>query len=156
MDTESVARDATVVLDGLTFHYREWGHPAAPPVVLLHAYTQHARTWDSIARGLSNRFRVLALDQRGHGESAHAADYHELRLVGDLAGFVDALQLERFSAVGFSLGAMRQPATRRSTPTALNVWCCWSASPPVRRRETSRGSRRCVTTSPGCARSRRW
>jgi pimeloyl-ACP methyl ester carboxylesterase len=104
MDTEPVVRDATVMLDGLAFHYREWGHPAAPPVVLLHAYTQHARTWDSIARGLADRFRVLALDQRGHGESAQAADYHELRLVGDLAGFADALRLERFSSVGFSIG----------------------------------------------------
>lgn len=46
----------------------------------------------------------MPLDQRGHGESAHAADYHELRLVGDLAGFADALGLERFSAVGFSVG----------------------------------------------------
>jgi pimeloyl-ACP methyl ester carboxylesterase len=53
---------------------------------------------------LADRFRVLALDQRGHGESEHAADYHELRLVGDLAAFADTLGLERFSAVGFSIG----------------------------------------------------
>ena len=104
MGTEPTVRDEMVVLDGLRFHYRDWGDPAAPPVVLLHAYLQHARTWDTIARGLADRFRVLALDQRGHGESAHAADYHELRLVGDLAGFADALGLEHFSAVGFSIG----------------------------------------------------
>jgi pimeloyl-ACP methyl ester carboxylesterase len=104
MDDGRSARDATVTLDGLRFHYRDWGDPAAPPVVVLHAYLQHARTWDTVARGLADRFRVLALDQRGFGESDHAADYHELRLVGDLAGFADALGLERFSVVGFSIG----------------------------------------------------
>jgi pimeloyl-ACP methyl ester carboxylesterase len=99
-----MVRDKSVILDGLPFHYRDWGDPDAPPVVLLHAYLQHARTWDSVARGLTDRFRVLALDQRGFGESAHAADYHELRFVGDLAGFADALGLDRFSVVGFSIG----------------------------------------------------
>jgi len=104
METEPRVRDETVMLDGLRFHYREWGDSAASPVVLLHAYLQHARTWDTVARGLADRFRVLALDQRGFGESDHAADYHELRFVGDLAGFADALGLERFAVVGFSIG----------------------------------------------------
>jgi esterase len=104
MDTGSLVRDETVILDGLRFHYRDWGDPAAPPVVLLHAYTQHARTWDTIARGLADRFRVLALDQRGHGESEWAPDYHEVRFAGDLAAFADALGLDRFSVVGFSIG----------------------------------------------------
>lgn len=98
-------RDQTVVIDGLRMHYRDWGNPANPPVVLLHAYMQHARSWDTVARGLADRYRVLALDQRGFGESDWAPDYHELRLVGDLAGFVDALGLETFSAIGFSIGA---------------------------------------------------
>lgn len=104
MAREPDVRDATIMLDGLAFHYRDWGDAAAPPVVLLHAYLQHARSWDTVARELADHFRVLALDQRGHGESAHAADYHELRLVADLAGFADTLELERFSAVGFSIG----------------------------------------------------
>jgi pimeloyl-ACP methyl ester carboxylesterase len=97
-------RDEIVTLDGLRLHYRDWGNPTAPPVVLLHAYTQHARSWDPVARGLAKRFRVLALDQRGHGESAWAADYHELRLVADLAGFVETLGLTTVSLVGFSIG----------------------------------------------------
>jgi pimeloyl-ACP methyl ester carboxylesterase len=102
---EPGVRDETVTLDGLRFHYRDWGDPAAPAVVLLHAYTQHARTWDTVARSLAQRFRVLALDHRGFGESEWASDYHELRLVGDLAGFADALGLGAFSAVGFSMSA---------------------------------------------------
>jgi pimeloyl-ACP methyl ester carboxylesterase len=104
MDNGVPVRDETIILDGLRFHYRDWGDPEAPPVVLLHAYTQHARSWDTLARGLADRCRVLALDQRGHGESAWAADYHEMRFVSDLAGFVDALALDRVALVGFSIG----------------------------------------------------
>ena len=105
MNTEPRVRDETITLDGLRFHYRDWGDATAPPVVLLHAHGQNARSWDTIAQGLADRFRVLALDQRGHGESEHAANYHELRLVGDLAEFADALGLARFAIVGFSISA---------------------------------------------------
>jgi pimeloyl-ACP methyl ester carboxylesterase len=97
-------RDETVELGGLEFHYRDWGDRDAPALVLLHGYTSHARSWDTVAARLADRYRVLALDQRGHGASAWAADYHELRLVADLASFVDALGVARFSAIGFSIG----------------------------------------------------
>ena len=104
MDTEPTVRDETVTLDGLRFHYRDWGNPSAPPVLLLHAYTSHARSWDTVAKGLADRFRVLALDLRGHGESAWAPSYQELRLVGDVVEFVETLGLGTFSLVGFSIG----------------------------------------------------
>ena len=96
----------TLSLNGLRFHYREWGSPAAPPLVLLReGYTQHARAaWDTVARHLARGFRVLALDQRGHGKSEWATDYHEQRLVDDVEAFVDALGLQRFPLVGFSIG----------------------------------------------------
>jgi pimeloyl-ACP methyl ester carboxylesterase len=104
MDTEPAVRDATVMLDGVRFHYRDWGDLAASPLVLLHAYLQHARTWDTVARGLVDRCRVLAPDLRGFGESGWAADYHELRLVADVAEFVDALGLGAVALVGHSIG----------------------------------------------------
>ena len=47
---------------------------------------------------------MLALDLRGFGESEWAADYHELRLVADVAGFVDTLGLGAFALIGFSIG----------------------------------------------------
>ena len=104
MSNEPTVQDTTITLDGLRFHYRDWGDSTAPPLLLLHAFSMHARTWDTVARTLADRFRVLALDQRGHGESAWAADYHELRLVGDVAGFIEALGLSPISLVGFSIG----------------------------------------------------
>jgi pimeloyl-ACP methyl ester carboxylesterase len=104
MASEPAVRDETIALNGLRFHYRDWGDPQAAPLLLLHGYTSHARSWDTMARCMADRFRVLALDQRGHGETEHAADYDEQRLVEDLAVFVDALGLGPFSGVGFSIG----------------------------------------------------
>jgi pimeloyl-ACP methyl ester carboxylesterase len=104
VDTELPVRDSAMTLDGLRIHYRDWGDPTAPPVLLLHGYTSHARSWDTIASYLADRYRVLALDQRGHGESDRATDYDEQRLLEDLAAFVEALGLGPFAAVGFSIG----------------------------------------------------
>lgn len=98
--------DRTLVLHGQTFHFTEWGPPAAPAVVMLHGITGHARTWDDEARALAGRFRVLALDQRGHGDSDPApdGDYTMASMADDLAAFADALELARFSLVGLSMG----------------------------------------------------
>jgi pimeloyl-ACP methyl ester carboxylesterase len=104
MSTTPPAQDRYITLDGLLVHYRDWGNPAAAPVLLLHAYASHARSWDTVARSLADRYRVLALDQRGHGESDWSTDYHELRFVGDVGAFVDALGLDTLSVVGFSIG----------------------------------------------------
>src|ERR1044071_3880420 len=98
--------DRTITLHGSTFHYTERGDRQAPAVVLLHGVAGHARTWDDEGAALSPRYRVLALDQRGHGDSdpPHDTDYTVASLAGDLAAFADALQLSTFSLVGLSLG----------------------------------------------------
>ena len=106
MGAEPTVRDAAVTLGGLRFHYRDWGDREAPPVVLLHAYTMHAGTWDTFARAIASRFRVLALDQRGHGETdwVPAAGYAEELRHHDVRAFVETLGLGRCSLVGFSFG----------------------------------------------------
>jgi esterase len=98
--------DRTILLRGLRFHYTEWGAPTAPPIVLLHGITGHARTWDDEARLLSASRRVLVLDQRGHGDTEPApdGDYSDGALLDDLVAFADALSLRRFSLVALSLG----------------------------------------------------
>jgi pimeloyl-ACP methyl ester carboxylesterase len=99
-------RDETLTLNGLRFHYRDWGSPGAPPLVLLHGGLGNARHWDTLAQSLADRYRVLALDQRGHGESARSpgGQYTPDLIVGDFASFVGELRLSRFPIVGFSFG----------------------------------------------------
>ena len=98
--------DRTITLRGLRFHYVEWGPAAAPPVVFLHGITGHARTWDDEARLVAGRYRVLVLDQRGHGDTDPTpdGDYSDDALLGDLTAFADALGLRRCTLVALSLG----------------------------------------------------
>jgi esterase len=98
--------DHTIALHGQRFHYVEWGAPDSPVVVALHGITGHARTWDDEARLLAGRLRILALDQRGHGDSDPApdGDYSDDALLGDLVAFADALGLRQFSLLALSLG----------------------------------------------------
>ena len=60
---------------GLRIHVVEWGDPAAPPVLCCHGFWDHARSFASLAPLLTGRFRVLAMDARGHGDSEWAAAY---------------------------------------------------------------------------------
>jgi len=98
--------DRFVTLQKRRYHYTESGAPTAPPVVMLHGVTGHARTWDEESRLLAARYRVLALDQRGHGDTDPApdADYGDAALLADLEAFVAALGLGRISIVALSLG----------------------------------------------------
>src|ERR1700748_2459465 len=79
-------------LGGLNFHYTDWGGDG-PPLVMLHGLSGHARTWDHTAAALRGRYRVLALDQRGHGDSDWAPQYGFGPMAGDLLAFLDAMQL---------------------------------------------------------------
>jgi esterase len=92
-------------LGGLNFHYIDWGGDG-PPLVMLHGLSGHARTWDHTAAALSGRYRVLALDQRGHGDSDWAPQYGFGPMSADLLAFLDALQLGEVTLMGLSMGGI--------------------------------------------------
>ena len=98
-------RSEFVEAGGLRFHYRDWGG-TGEPLLLLHGLASNARIWDLTAPLLSGRFRVIALDQRGHGLSDKPdGGYDFASITGDVAAFVQALGLERPALVGHSWGA---------------------------------------------------
>ena len=93
-------QDKTVMANGLKLHYLEWGAPENPPLVLLHGLRGHAHSWDDFAAALGEEYHVLALDQRGRGESEWARDgvYTTEAYVADLLDYLpsdtrDALYL---------------------------------------------------------------
>ncbi len=98
--------ERTVKVNGLTLHYLDWGPPDGWPVLLLHGITGHARVWDHVAERLLPGRRVLALDQRGHGDSDPAPDddYRVATMADDVAAFAGSLRLERFALLGHSMG----------------------------------------------------
>jgi pimeloyl-ACP methyl ester carboxylesterase len=73
---------------------------------MLHGFTGHAHTWDKTAAALSDRYRGLALDQRGHGDTDWAQLYGSRPMVDDVARFLDALDLDRVVLMGLSMGGM--------------------------------------------------
>jgi pimeloyl-ACP methyl ester carboxylesterase len=91
---------------GLTLHYLDWGNPDATPLVLVHGLSNSAAGWQRIAEHFAADYHVVALDQRGHGESewAPAGAYDTNSYVADLEWFVDALGLKQFVLVGHSMG----------------------------------------------------
>ena len=95
----------TVGISGLTFHYTDWGGSGAP-LVMLHGLSGHARTWDHTAAALSDRYHVLALDQRGHGDTDWAPRYGLSPMSEDLLGFLDALGLAEVTLMGLSMGGL--------------------------------------------------
>lgn len=88
---EAVApeRRRRLVSHGVDLALYEWGDPAAPPVLLAHGMWDHARGFDLLAPRLAERFRVLALDARGHGDSSWADAYS---WSGDVADLVNVLR----------------------------------------------------------------
>ena len=65
----SIPIDEWVTVDGLSFHYRDWGG-SGQPLMLLHGLASTCHIWDLVAPLLAQDHSVIALDQRGHGESA--------------------------------------------------------------------------------------
>src|SRR5438045_225382 len=103
--------DAFVDIGGLRLHYQEWGPPTAAAtgtVVLVHGVGSSCHIWDLTAPLLADQsLRVLALDQRGHGESDQPSSGYDFpSIVADLAGFVDGVGIaEPAVMVGHSWGA---------------------------------------------------
>jgi esterase len=92
-------------IGGLSFHYVDWGG-SGTPLLMLHGLSGHARTWDHTAAALSDRYRVLALDQRGHGDSDWAPRYGFGPMSDDVLAFLDALQLGEVTLMGLSMGGL--------------------------------------------------
>jgi pimeloyl-ACP methyl ester carboxylesterase len=99
-------RSAKVRANGINIHYLEWGPANGKAIVLLHGLRGHAHSWDDVSAALASEYRVLALDQRGRGDTDWApdGDYTTEAFSADLAAFSDALKLERFVLAGHSMG----------------------------------------------------
>jgi pimeloyl-ACP methyl ester carboxylesterase len=100
------ARRRSVVVGGLRLSFLEWGNTGHPVLCFLHGGSAHAHWFDFVAPAFADRFHVIALDQRGHGESqwADPPAYGTENFAADLLGLLDALGLERVALIGHSMG----------------------------------------------------
>lgn len=117
----AVYSDEWVAIDGVRLHYQEWGHRHPETVLLLHGLTQQSHAFDRVAARLAVRYRCLALDFRGRGESqwAPAETYAVRHYVGDVLGLLAALGLPAVHLLGTSLGGLVGLSLAAAAPGTL-------------------------------------
>lgn len=92
---------------GVVLHASEWPHENTSTCILLHGFAHQSRAWDPLSQTLLSAHRVIALDFRGHGDSAwdESQSYCHNALLEDLDTLVNTLQLRQFHLAGHSMGA---------------------------------------------------
>lgn len=87
--------------------YQWEGNPDGPVVMMAHAMGTSHRIWDLQVPALSERYRILRYDWRGHGDTdAPEGPYTLRQFETDAVGLMDALGLDRVNWVGISTGGM--------------------------------------------------
>lgn len=76
------------------------------PLVLLHGHGNEAHLWDDFVPGVVDHYRVLAVDQRGHGDSSWDPEgrYDADTMADDLEAVLEHFEIDRFVLIGFSMG----------------------------------------------------
>jgi pimeloyl-ACP methyl ester carboxylesterase len=109
--------------DGLKLHYRDYaGNADRPPVICLAGLTRNARDFEALAAHLAGGWRVLCLDNRGRGDSGYAKDsasYNPIQYVDDLNLLLEEQKIERFVAIGTSLGGLMTMVVAMMAPQKL-------------------------------------
>lgn len=96
---------------GVTLHVREWGNASGQPIVLIHGWSQSHLCWRlQYTSDLVNEFRIVAFDNRGHGQSEKPrleAAYTDGKLwADDVAALIEALRLKKPVLAGWSYGGL--------------------------------------------------
>src|SRR5579871_1555698 len=81
--------DRFLTVNGLRLHYLDWGSPDKPPFIMLHGISRVAHQFDHLVPFFQADYHVIAIDMRGHGDSAWspAGDYLVEDYVKDLEAF---------------------------------------------------------------------
>lgn len=112
-------QSCNIVVRHQRFHFLEWGAADAPTILLLHGGHQSAHSWDLVSLHLAQKYRIIALDQRGHGDSewARNGDYSNLTMAQDAHAFVQAIGLQNPIVMGHSMGGRNTLLLTRMDPS---------------------------------------
>jgi pimeloyl-ACP methyl ester carboxylesterase len=129
-------RDERVAIGDLELHYLDWGTAGLPSLICLHGITQTAHSWDEIAPALAPRHHVLALDQRGHGDSAWApdGDYRIATQSRDVEAFVTAVARPPAILLALSMGGLNAMTVAARVPALVRALVVVDIAPQVERK----------------------
>lgn len=91
---------------GLTMHVRDEGNPNGPVLVLLHGSNASLHTWEPWVERLKGKYRIISLDQIGHGLTGPnpTGQYDGLAFVGTLNALMNKMGVNHFALAGNSMG----------------------------------------------------
>jgi pimeloyl-ACP methyl ester carboxylesterase len=104
VSTHSPVR-ASLDLGGRRLSYLDFGGPGRP-LLALHGHLDQGAMWSELAAALGPDWRVIAPDQRGHGQSDRAPDYSRDGYISDAAALLAHLDVRQVVALGHSLGGL--------------------------------------------------
>jgi pimeloyl-ACP methyl ester carboxylesterase len=81
--------DDRVEVGGTAVHYVAWGEPGRRGLVFVHGGGAHAHWWTHLAATFARRYRVLALDLSGHGDSDHRETYSLEQWTDEVVGVAE-------------------------------------------------------------------
>ena|SRR5438445_1865154 len=126
---------SVTTIDGVDIAVYELGS-SGPPLVMAHATGLHGRVWSPVAARLSERFRCVAFDERGHGDSGlpPGLDFDWRGFGRDVLAVLDGLGLQRPFGVGHSCGGAALVLAEQARPgTFRALWCyepvIWAFAP---------------------------
>ena len=132
MPTTLSPTDHYVQINGLSLHYVDWGGDSNRNLLLVHGQGGTAHSWDFVARELSGEFRVLAIDQRGHGDSDHTREGYALTaFASDLAGLAREVGIVPYDYCGAPGGAQRHRICRGDHSDHLKHLVCLDYGPEM-------------------------
>jgi pimeloyl-ACP methyl ester carboxylesterase len=109
--------------DGLKLHYRDYpGRADRPPLLCLPGLTRNARDFERLATRFAGDWRVISPEMRGRGDSAYAKDsstYNPFQYVDDVDRLLEEAGVERYIAVGTSLGGLMTMILAQSAPQRI-------------------------------------
>ena len=123
-----------VILNGIRLRWLDWGNRHLPHVVLLHGGSLTAHTWDMAVLCLRDKYHLIALDQRGHGDSEWTAQKYLHEDSGDLMledtrQFIEYLDFDRLALVGMSMGGMNAIRYASRYPERLDALAVVDVAP---------------------------
>ncbi|WP_321856315.1 alpha/beta hydrolase [Burkholderia cenocepacia] len=119
-----------IEVNGTRIHVTQAGQ-GDPALVFLHYYGGSSRTWQRVTDQLSSRYRTVATDHRGWGQSDASADgYRIADLAADAEGIIRTLGLQRYVLVGHSMGGKVAQFIASRRPNGLLGLVLVAPSPP--------------------------
>ena len=109
--------------------------------MLLHGHTDCAWSWHHISSALAEKYRVLAPDLRGHGDSDWCSPYADQFLAGDLLNLMDHCELKKTSVVAHSLGSHAASFVAGCFPDRVERLVLVEGFGPPRKAEPVNGAR---------------